>query len=101
MALERGPLVYCVEGADNDGKAYNILLPSDTKIEEQPMRVLDENIIALATTVPTVQIGADGKSINTVDKKILAIPYYTWCNRGSNQMQVWLPTTIKDVKLNN
>ena len=101
MALERGPLVYCVEGADNDGKAYNILLPSDTKIEELQMRVLDENIVALATTVPTVQIGADGKSITTVDKKILAIPYYTWCNRGSNQMQVWLPTTIKDVKLNN
>lgn len=101
MALERGPLVYCIEGADNEGKAYNILLPLDSKIEEQPMTILDEKIIALATTVPTVQIGTDGKSINTVDKKILAIPYYTWCNRGSNQMQVWLPTTIKDVKLNN
>jgi DUF1680 family protein len=101
MALERGPLVYCVEGADNDGKAYNILLPTDSKIEEQPMRILDEQVVALATTVPTIQIGVDGKSIQTVAKKILAIPYYTWCNRGSNQMQVWLPTTIKDVKLNN
>lgn len=101
MALERGPLVYCVEGADNDGKAYNIILPSDSKIEEQSMTILNEQIIALATTVPTIQIGEDGKSIHTVSKKILAIPYYTWCNRGSNQMQVWLPTSIKDVKLNN
>jgi DUF1680 family protein len=90
-----------VEGADNDGKAYNILLPLDCKIAEQPMNILDEKIVALATTVPTIQIGPDGKSISTIEKKILAIPYYTWCNRGSNQMQVWLPTTIKDVKLNN
>lgn len=101
MALERGPLVYCVEGADNDGKAYNILLPTNTNIEELPMNVLQEKVIGLSTTVPTVQIGSDGKSISTIQKKIVAIPYYTWCNRGSNQMQVWIPTTIKDIKLNN
>lgn len=101
MALERGPLVYCIEGADNDGKAYNVLLPTENKIDELPMNILDEKIIGLSTMVPTVQIAADGKSIHTINKKIIAIPYYTWCNRGSNQMQVWIPTTIKDIKLNN
>jgi DUF1680 family protein len=101
MALERGPLVYCIEGADNDGKAYNVLMPTENKIDELPMNILDEKIIGLSTMVPTVQIAADGKSIQTIYKKIVAIPYYTWCNRGSNQMQVWIPTTIKDIKLNN
>ncbi len=101
MALERGPLVYCIEGADNDGKAWNILMPSDYSFEEKPMKILQENIIALSAKLPTIQIGSDGKSILTTEKNVLAIPYYTWCNRGSNQMQVWIPTTIKDIKLNN
>ena len=25
------------------------------------------------------------------EKKIRLIPYYTWANRGENQMRVWLP----------
>ena len=96
-----GNLYSFIEGAYNDGKAYNILLPTESKIVELPMNILQEQIVALSTTVPSIQIAADGKSLQTIDKKILAIPYYTWCNRGSNQMQVWIPTSIKDIKLNN
>jgi uncharacterized protein len=47
-----------------------------------------------------VQISDDGQSVRTEVKKITAIPYYSWCNRGQNQMQVWLPRKIQDVKLN-
>ncbi|MEJ0033832.1 MAG: hypothetical protein WDO15_27400 [Bacteroidota bacterium] len=36
----------------------------------------------------------------TETKTITAIPYYAWCNRGQNAMQVWLPKKIKDVKVN-
>jgi len=71
MALERGPLVYCIEGADNDGKAYNVLLPTENKIEELPMNVLNEKVIGLATMAPSVQISADGKSLQTINKKSL------------------------------
>lgn len=101
MALERGPLVYCIEGADNDGGAWNILMPTDSKFEEKSMQILQENIIALSAKLPTIQIGKDGKSFQTIEKQVVAIPYYAWCNRGSNQMQVWIPTIIKDIKLNN
>jgi len=47
--------------------------------------------VALTANVPVTVIGQDGKSIQTIQKEITAIPYYAWCNRGSNQMQVWLP----------
>jgi uncharacterized protein len=100
VALQRGPLVYCVEGADNNGKAWNILMPADATVNTVPAQVLDEPIVALEATVPVVNTGADGMSLQTAAKKIIAIPYYTWCNRGSNQMQVWLPVKINDVKLN-
>ena len=100
MALQRGPIVYCVEGADNNGKAWNILSPSTAKFETEKFNVLDEKVISLVSTLPVLQIGADGASSKTVNQKVRAIPYYTWCNRGSNPMQIWLPTVYKDIKIN-
>jgi uncharacterized protein len=100
IAIQRGPLVYCIEGADNDGKAWNIVFPDNATIVEKPMQVLTEKVIGLSANLPSLQINADGTNVQTVIKEVVAIPYYTWCNRGSNQMQVWFPTSIKDVKLN-
>ena len=100
IALQRGPLVYCIEGADNDGKALNIVFPPNTIIKEEPFTVLNEKVIALKMNLPAVVINADGLGLQTVKKDIIAIPYYTWCNRGKNQMQVWLPEKMTDVKVN-
>ena len=100
IAIQRGPVVYCVEGADNNGKAWNIVIPENTKFETIDYKVLDENVKALTAEVPVVIVGEDGISLKTEKKKIIAIPYYTWANRGQNEMQVWLPTKITDVKLN-
>ena len=100
IAIQRGPIVYCVEGADNNGKAWNIIMPEDTKFETIDYKVLNENVKALTAEVPVVIVNEDGTSLRTEKKKIIAIPYYTWANRGKNEMQVWLPTKIKDVKIN-
>ena len=100
IAIQRGPVVYCVEGADNNGKAWNIIIPENTKFETIDYKVLDESVKALTAEVPVITVGEDGLSLKTEKKKIIAIPYYTWANRGKNEMQVWLPTKITDVKLN-
>jgi DUF1680 family protein len=100
IAIQRGPVVYCVEGADNNNKAWNIIVPDNAGFEITDQNVLDEPVKALTAEVPVVTVSADGASINTEKKKIIAIPYYTWANRGKNEMQVWLPTKITDVKLN-
>ena len=100
VAIQRGPLVYCIEGADNNGKAWNILIPPQTKFEVIDHKVLDEPVKALTAEVPVVSVAEDGVSLKTEKKKIIAIPYYTWANRGRNEMQVWLPTKITNVKLN-
>ena len=100
-ALQRGPLVYCVEGADNSGRALNMILPEDVKFEVKEMPVLDEKILALQGEVPVLSIAPDGKGVSTGIKTITAIPYYTWCNRGQNEMQVWIPVKIDNIKLNN
>jgi len=100
VALQRGPLVYCVEGADNEGQAWNIIAPSNTSYSTEKFSILDEEVVSLIADLPTVKVADDGLSLTTQKKKVRAIPYYTWCNRGSNQMQVWLPTSIRDIKIN-
>jgi DUF1680 family protein len=100
VAIQWGPLVYCIEGADNNGKAWNIVIPEDTKFEVMDYKVLDEPVKALTAKVPVVTVAEDGLSLKTEKKKIIAIPYYTWANRGKNEMQVWLPVKITDIKLN-
>jgi DUF1680 family protein len=100
IAIQRGPIVYCVEGTDNNGKAWNIIIPENTKFEVTDYKVLDENVKAITANVPVMSVSDDGISIKTELKKVIAIPYYTWANRGKNEMQVWLPTKITDIKLN-
>ena len=100
IAIQRGPIVYCIEGADNNGKAWNVIIPPNTKFETIDYKVLDEAVKALTAEVPVVTVDEDGLSLRIEKKKIIAIPYYTWANRGKNEMQVWLPTKITDVKVN-
>ena len=100
VAIQRGPIVYCIEGADNNSKAWNVIVPAGTKFETIDYKVLDEPVKALTAEVPVISVGDDGLSLKTERKKIIAIPYYTWANRGRNEMQVWLPTKITNIKLN-
>lgn len=100
VALQRGPLVYCVEGADNNGAAWNLVLPSSATFTTGNATILTEPVVTIKTEAPVVSVGKDGLSINTEKKLITAIPYYAWANRGRNQMQVWLPVSITDVLIN-
>jgi DUF1680 family protein len=100
IALQRGPLVYCVEGADNEGKAWNIIAPLGAKFSVEEFSILGERMMSLVADLPVVNSSADGQAVFTEQKKVRAIPYYAWCNRGSNQMQVWLPVSIRDIKIN-
>jgi len=100
MALQRGPIVYCVEGADNNGKAWNIVSPKEAVYTTENMDILNENVVSLVSYLPVLKISDDGLSANTNSIKVRAIPYYSWCNRGSNPMQVWLPISFSDIKIN-
>jgi DUF1680 family protein len=100
VALQRGPLIYCVEGADNDSLAWNILLPDGAVFSTERKTILSEEVVALQSKLPVVVASADGYNVRTEQRVVTAIPYYTWCNRGNNEMQVWLPRKIVDIKIN-
>jgi DUF1680 family protein len=100
IALQRGPLIYCVERADNKEGVWNLTLPAGANFNTLDYKILDEPVVALQTELPSAMPNENGDGIKIAKRKITAIPYYCWANRGANDMQVWLPTKIKEVKIN-
>ncbi len=98
-ALQRGPLVYCFEGADNAGSVRNFALGSNngTSPFETSWRIEDRVESAkLPNDAPAIAIS--GWSVKAVDgkrevepAKLIGLPYCLWANRGKNEMVVWLP----------
>lgn len=99
VALQRGPLVYCFEHADNDGKAMNIVLSDKAVFKTEFKSELLNGIVVIQAQAMIANISADGASVGTVIKTVTAIPFYSWANRGNGQMQVWIPRKITDVRL--
>jgi hypothetical protein len=84
VALERGPLVYCAEGADNAGSALDLVLPDAATLTPRPRPDLFGGITVIEAAATT----RDG-----TPKALTAIPYYAWSHRGPGEMAVWLPRT--------
>lgn len=98
VALQRGPIVYCLEEVDNGANLFGIILPLETKltaewkpellggvmvIKGEALRV-DEckwggNLYSTASSLPATQA-----------IEITAVPYSTWCNRQPGEMIVWI-----------
>lgn len=86
LAMERGPIVYCLEGIDQpDSVVFNKFIPVDAKIDATFDANLLKGVMVLSGTAK--EVAKDG-SIKDVPFK--AIPYSTWNNRGAGQMEVWV-----------
>ena len=99
IALQRGPLVYCVEGADNAGEVWNLLVPENATFGIQNGRILDEPIVSIQANLLKVEGSSDGLNVQTKPQLVNAIPYYTWANRGKGPMQVWMPSKIRNIRI--
>jgi DUF1680 family protein len=100
FAFQRGPMVYCVEGADNSGSAWNLVFPENSAFDAIPYKVLEESVVAIKAEALALTSANAGLAAEMKRRSINAIPYYTWANRENYKMQVWLPTKIQDVKIN-
>jgi len=99
VALERGPLVYCFEHSDNGGKVMNMILPDNAPLTSSVEEGLLGGVRTIEAEVPVAAISEDGMEVHTVVKKVKAIPYYAWANRGQGEMQIWVPRRISGVRL--
>lgn len=86
LAMERGPIVYCLEGIDQpDSVVFNKFIPADAKIGATFDANLLKGVMVLSGTAKEVE---KDRSIKDVPFK--AVPYSTWNNRGAGQMEVWV-----------
>lgn len=100
VAVERGPLVYCAEGADNQGfSIFNFLMPQQpqfTVSDQQINGKRDVNFSVKAISVKGKAVEQDAQGNPTVkDATLTMIPYYAWNHRGPGLMEVWMPRSIK------
>jgi len=74
-AVERGPIVYCAEFADNGGSVSNLYLPDSLNLSSSFEPAILNGVEVIRGTNPNVTL----------------IPYCVWANRGSGPMAIWLP----------
>lgn len=94
VSLERGPIVYCLEGADNDGRVLNSLLDDDSVITSEYKPEMLNGVVTLAMGAKSIHRDKNN-GITQEDKHLIAIPYYAWANRGRGEMAVWIPRTAR------
>jgi hypothetical protein len=99
VALQRGPLVYCFEHPDNGVQNMNIVLPDQVKLKAEFNPTLLNGVVVLKGNAPVVSVSSDGLKVSTETKPVVAIPYYSWANRGEGPMKVWVPRQVADVKI--
>ncbi|PHQ40161.1 hypothetical protein DJ69_02275 [Halorubrum persicum] len=96
VVLQRGPVVYCLEGVDNDHSLENVCLRADARFStEYNPDLLGGTVVVRGEA--TLTATADDESLyrsrtspanETVT--VTAVPYYAWANRDETEMRVWM-----------
>ena len=109
VAIERGPLVYCAEWADNDFDIKNVVINPEAKFtlgerdlstfipEERKAQLstwASQHITTLSTEAQLVTPNAKGEP-QREQVNLTLTPYYTWAHRGRGDMKVWLPVATE------
>ncbi len=80
VAFQRGPLVFCFEGVDNNGHVLDRIIKSEAQFKSK----FEPDLLR---GVP-VLIGEDRNG-----EPLMAVPYYSWSHRGAGEMEVWIKET--------
>ncbi|NLG51612.1 MAG: glycoside hydrolase family 127 protein, partial [Chloroflexi bacterium] len=98
VALQRGPLVYCLEQADNGANLPAICLPREASLQATYEPELLGGVVTITGEARRqTAAGWEGALYQPRPAdaamepvQIKAIPYYAWANRGRGEMLVWL-----------
>lgn len=101
VALQRGPLVYCLEEADNGANLHNLSLSQDSAF-----RVFEgKGIFAHKMLIQAEGIGCQAKDTDALwqydhspverqPRTLTFIPWFSWANRGEGEMRIWVDEGI-------
>ena len=108
VAVERGPLVYCMEGMDcGEETLDDIYIPSNLKLVPEEMELEGRKVISLKGDFKKKRTWTEDKAEEERnpmhalyrryddsgydDVKARMIPYFAWANRGMDEMRIWFP----------
>jgi DUF1680 family protein len=94
-AVMRGPVVYCLEEADNGKELFRLRAGSPGDINVRFERDLLEGVTVISFTGKREKDWTGGGLYGTEeaaleDRELRFIPYYAWANRGAGEMTVWV-----------
>jgi uncharacterized protein len=99
VAVERGPLVYAVEGPDADDLSVDP--DGGARADFRPDLLEGVTVVSLAGHLaghapPPWPYPADPPAAQRAQTRgrateVSAVPYFAWANRGITGMRVWLP----------
>ena len=101
VALTRGPVVYCLEEVDNGKNLHLLSVDPAGKTEGETEDGELGHIIRITAEGKRIREPEDDQSLyrpadetepQEENVRLSFIPYYTWANRGSNEMSVWVRT---------
>lgn len=98
VALQRGPLVYCLEWPDNDGEVLNRVLADDVTFQTEFRPDLLNGVTVISGQSDLTRRELDGTIIAEDTRPFTAIPYYAWAHRGRGQMTVWPARRIETTR---
>jgi hypothetical protein len=101
VAIERGPLVYCLEEVDNTGVQDVTIDPAAPLSESWHGDLLGgvTTVVAQGTVhEPPEALYAPADQLPSAGERttLTAVPYYAWANRAPGAMRVWIPTSAAD-----
>ena len=101
VALQRGPVVYCLESTDNEVPLHRLLLPRMSSVQVyNDEDIFGGTVTLIADAIALDTSGWDKLLYRTAPPEahcntLKAIPYYLWCNRGASTMRVWIHEETK------
>lgn len=98
VAIQRGPIVYCAEAADNPSGVRNVALVAGAEFTSEWRANLLGGVTTLrcaaqiaAPTAPDWEQPLYRRAAKATSGSLTLIPYYAWDNRKAGEMQVWFP----------
>jgi DUF1680 family protein len=98
LCVVRGPLVYCLEEADNGGDLHLLRLPLDSffEVRDEPgllggIKTIHCKAFRRSKAFAEGQLYAPaGQKTEWTETQLTLIPYFAWANRGLGEMTVWI-----------
>jgi len=99
VALQRGPIVYCLEGVDHPFPLHRVVLPASASLKTEYEPDLLGGVVAIYADALLEDDAAwqgEGAELYRTEPparnrvRIKAVPYYAWDNRAPGEMRVWI-----------